>query len=126
MNKSIRGWVVFFFAISGAFVLCGSGGLVIANTFKINEINSFGFFAAFGVVSVAYLSAPKHPISSSVIVFLLGAFIAWHLLKDTNNYGDSASHFLNEKHTSFLITTLGGLLSLFICLFPFVVKKGKD
>ncbi len=121
MKKSIQSWAIFFFAISVAFVLCGFGGLVIASILKISEIHSSGFFAAFGVVSMAYLSAPKYPIHSSVIVFLLGALLAWYLLKDTNNY--EASHFLNEKYTPFLITILGGLSSLFVCLFPFLAKK---
>ena len=104
-------------------MLCGFGGLVIASTLKISEIHSSGFFAAFGVVSVAYLSAPKYHIYTSIITFLLGALIAWYLLKDTNNYEGGSSYFLNGKYTAFIITIFGGLSSLFICLFPFAVKK---
>ncbi len=122
MHKSIEGWFVSFFAVSGAFVLCGFGGLVIAKLLNISEIHSAGFFAAFGVVSMAYISAPQHSVLASTVTFILGTLAAWCFLREAQYY-EHGEYFQNIMYSPLTITILGGLSSLVVCILPVIARK---
>jgi hypothetical protein len=90
--------------------LCGIGGAVIANVAGFWGLPTAGFCAAFSVVSVAYVSAPKFNNQVAIGVFVLGAIVAWFLLVPSYYPGN----YDKSSHAPILATILGGVIALFI------------
>ncbi len=116
-------WVISAFAISGAFFLCGFGGALIADLTGLWDKPLAGFFAAFGVVSIAYLSAPSKNREFSLLVFIVGCLCAWFLVGSSWYPESYPSKAYQPTHLPFIVTVLGGLVSLAICLFPLRRRK---
>jgi hypothetical protein len=118
MDNKIQQWTISFFAVFGAFFLCGIFGSALASLLGLWDQATSGFFAAFGVVNMAYLSSPNRNKQYSVIVFLLGAICAWLLIGDSwypESYTEKA---YQSTYLPFLITLLGGLLPLVVIFYP--------
>jgi hypothetical protein len=118
MENKIHQWIISFFAVFGAFFLCGIFGSALASLFGLWDQPISGFFAAFGVVTMAYLSSPNRNKLYSVIVFLLGAIIAWLLIGDSwypESYTEKA---YQPTYLPFLITLFGGFLPLVVIFYP--------
>ncbi len=114
MQKDLlEGWTIWFFAIVGSFVLFGVCGLMVALYIGWDDDTVSGFFAAFGVVLMAYLAAPRQPALTSIVLFFVGALIAWGVLRPDLPPLDK---------TAYLYTLGGGAVALLLCLFP--TKKG--
>jgi hypothetical protein len=103
-------WIISIFSVFGAWGLCGLGGAIIAQWFPSSQFSIEGFFAAFGVVSIAYLSAPNYKKLYSVIWFIVGAVAAYILLYPVNSRTDSVIPLVS--------TISGGLVVLVIILMP--------
>lgn len=112
-------WVTFIFAVIGAFVACGVGGIVIAWILGSWEIPIAGFCAAFGTVAIAFVSAPSHRTLATFAVFFVGAVLAWFMVEPSwypQAYADNA---YQPTHMPFIVTVSGGLVSLAIALLSF-------
>ncbi|WP_020405387.1 hypothetical protein [Hahella ganghwensis] len=121
MISQFERWVVAFFAVFGAFVFCGVGGFLIASLFGVWGLPVAGFFAAFSVVVLTYISAPKYQLPLVSIVFLVGCVLAWIILKD-GHYPESYSEkAYQQTYLPFLATILGGMISV---AFAFFLHKG--
>ncbi|MEJ2466832.1 MAG: hypothetical protein P8045_14205 [Candidatus Thiodiazotropha sp.] len=114
MEKLIQQWVMSVFAIFGAFFFCGIGGAGIAGFIGLWETPSSGFCAAFGVVSMAYISAPSNNKWVSLIVFSLGAILAWFILEPSSFPESYQAKAYQQTHLPFIVTVAGGLISLSI------------
>jgi hypothetical protein len=125
MDNKIQQWTISFFAVFGAFFLCGIFGSALASLFGLWDRPISGFFAAFGVVTIAYLSSPSWNKQFSVIVFMLGAICAWLLIGESwypEHYLDKA---YQPTHLPFFITLVGGLLPLAFILYPLRSRRNE-
>jgi len=112
-------WATFVFAVIGAFFLCGIGGAVTAEWLGLWVLPVAGFCAAFGVVSLAFVSAPAKRSEVAITVFVAGALLAWFLIEPSwypEIYEEKA---YQSTHFPFLVTILGGVVALAIALLPF-------
>lgn len=112
-------WATFVFAVIGAFFLCSIGGVLIAEWLGLWDLPVVGFCAAFGVVSLAFVSAPTKRSEVALTVFVAGALLAWFLIEPSwypEAYGEKA---YQPTHVPFFVTVLGGLVALAIALLPF-------
>lgn len=112
-------YIVAVFAIFGALIFFGLTGTFIGHELKLNQTSCGGYCAAFGVVLMAYWGVPGFKLQFSVGVFILGAVIAWFMLKDEyipilGSEGPGVRNFW-----PFIATCSGGLTCLLICFFPF-------
>lgn len=119
-------WVISLFSIAGAFVICGIGGAAIADLFDIWERPVAGFFAAFGVVTLAYLSAPVRNRSYSTLIFVIGAICAWLITGESWWPEDYVTRAYQPTYMPFIITVTGGLIPLAIILYPAAKDKHKS
>lgn len=119
-----RSWPIAAFAVLGAFVSCGFGGGVVAEALGVWPLPAMGFGAAFAVVALAYLSAPKFNNLIAILVFLSGSLLAWLMLKSI--YHPEISEQLVPQHNywPFISTLAGGLAALLICLAPWPRSSG--
>lgn len=109
-------WVVWFFAISGAFFLCGLCGAGFGYVMGWGDETVSGFFAVFGVVVLAYLAAPRRPSLTASVTFLVGAMLAWGILKP---------HIYSVNMGTYWVTVLGGVLALLFCVSPNIKSVAK-
>ena len=114
----IEKWLLSALAIIGAFSICGIGGAYLAHLAGLWNTPIAGFMAAFSVVSVAYLSAPKRPEKYALTVFVLGVVTAYLVLNDVEYpeaYGELA---YQTSLLPFISTVGGGLFALAIIILP--------
>ena len=112
-------WATFLFAVIGAFFVCGIGGAVFASSLGLWDLPTAGFCAAFGVVSIAFVSAPAKRSEVSLTVFVAGALLAWFLIEPSWYPETYAEKAYQLTHLPFLVTISGGLVALAIALLPF-------
>lgn len=105
-------WVIACIAVVGALVLGGVAGGFVADALRVWELPVGGGFAAFSVVSVAYVAAPNRNRAFSALCLVLGAAWAWHLLAN-EVYPESYEGLAYEPtHLPFAATLFGGILGL--------------
>lgn len=115
MIKNIELWMICIFSVIGSFVLCGIGGAGIAYVFGWWGKPIAGFTAAFGWVSMTYLTAPVSKKMVTFISFLAGAVLAWYVLEPSyipNNHNGSG---YQRTHIPFIVTVVGGLVPIMVC-----------
>ncbi len=119
-----RSWPIAAFAVLGAFISCGLGGGVVAEILGVWPLPAMGFCAAFAVVALSYLSAPKFNHQITILIFLAGSLFAWLILK--NIYHPEASEQLvpQNNYWPLISTVAGGFFALLICLAPWPRKGG--
>jgi hypothetical protein len=115
-------WFMFVSSVVCVFFLCGFVGIAVAGLLNIWMEPTAGFFSAFAVVGVAFYSAPKYKKIASILVFFLGAIIAWKLLGNSH-YPESYKLAYQSTIIPFYITLIGGLLALGII---FVSSYNKE
>lgn len=81
MQNNLEKWLISILATFGGFVSFGILGAFVSNILNVWEIPLIGFCAAFATVSIAYLSAPKLPKHYASAIFILGAILAYYLLR---------------------------------------------
>lgn len=114
----IEQWLVSIFAIFGAFILCGFGGLLISNLINTWEVPTTGFFAAFGVISIAYLSAPANKIKYVLAWYIGGAFLSLFVITQLIFPTTKGESIYSIYGIPFIATLGGGGLALLICMWP--------
>lgn len=119
-----RSWSISAFAVFGAFTLCGFGGAIIAEMLSVWPLPAMGFCAAFAVVALTYLSAPKYKNQATTLIFIAGSLLAWLILKDI--YLPNPNELLVPQHSylPFISTVTGGAIALVICLAPALRGSG--
>jgi hypothetical protein len=119
MSGTVQRWAISAFAVVGAFMLCSFCGAGIARLLGFWDLPVIGFFAAFGVVSTSYLSAPNRNKQYAVVIFILGAILAWLLLGNAVYPEAYASNAYQGTKLPFLITFVGGILPLAVIFAPY-------
>jgi hypothetical protein len=108
-------WALAFLAVSGAFVVAGMISGLATELAGFWQLPGAGFGAAFAVVVVAYLAAPKHKLRTATVALTLGAIAAWLLLEPSfypESYGDRGAY--EPTHLPIIATYFGGLLGLLV------------
>jgi hypothetical protein len=123
MDNTMQHWTISIFSVAGAFFLCGICGAGTASLFGMWEEPMAGFFAAFGTVSMAYLSAPCRKKQFALIVFLLGALCAWLLIGNSWYPESYPAKAYQPTYLPFVITLFGGLVPLSVILFPSWISR---
>ncbi len=119
-----RSWPIAAFAVLGAFISCGFGGGVVAEILGVWPLPAMGFCAAFAVVALSYLSAPKFNHQITILIFLAGSLFAWLILKNIY-HPEPSEHLVPQINYWPLISTVaGGFSALLICLTPWPRKSG--
>ncbi|MEJ2405382.1 MAG: hypothetical protein P8171_13985 [Candidatus Thiodiazotropha sp.] len=118
MKNTTQQWAVSLFAISGAFILCGIGGAGIAHLLGQWETPLAGFSAAFGVVSMAYLSAPGWNKRFAIAVFFLGAVCAWFFIGSSWYPEPHLEKGHHHTYLPYIVTLAGGLVPLAVIFLP--------
>ena len=117
MNSTVaKSWALALLAVAGAFFIAGLLGGLAAVVAGLWETPAAGFAAAFAVVAVTYWAAPSHKLASSAVALLLGAAVAWPLLKDTyypERYPQELAY--QRSYLPLASTYFGGLLA-FACV----------
>jgi hypothetical protein len=106
-------WTLAMLAVAITFVGAGILGGVVAGIIGLWHLPVAGFSAAFFVVVVAYLAAPKHKVMAAVFTLFAGAVAAWLLLEPSfypESYGDRGAY--EPTHLPVIATYLGALLGL--------------
>lgn len=105
-------WVIACIAVVGALVIGGVAGSFVAGALRVWDMPVGGGFAAFSVVSVAYVAAPNRKRAFSALCLVLGAAWAWHLIGN-EWYPESYEGLAYEPtHLPFAATVFGGILGL--------------
>ena len=117
-------WPIAAFAVLGAFISCGFGGGVVAELLGVWPLPTMGFCAAFAVVALAYLSAPKFNNLIAILIFLVGSLLAWLILKSIYHPEVSEQSVPQQNYLPFISTVAGGLAALLICLTPWPRSSG--
>jgi len=110
-------WLLTPLAVLGACVLAGLSGSMASSLAGFWHLPAAGFSAAFAVVLVAYLAAPRHRLASALVALTAGALVAWVLLEPAfypESYGARGAY--QPSHLPLIATCLGGLAGLLASL----------
>ncbi|GLQ30909.1 hypothetical protein [Litoribrevibacter albus] len=118
-------WFTAFFATLGGFFFCGLGGSLIADLSGFWHLPVAGFFAAFGTVTLAYFSVPNYKDKIAYGILLVGSMLAWLLLEPSNYPSSYEDKAYQPTHIPFLVTVIGGIVALVLCVFP-ASKRAKN
>jgi hypothetical protein len=119
-----RSWSISAFAVFGAFILCGFGGAIISEALGFWPLPAMGFCAAFAVVALTYLSAPKCKYQAIVFVFIAGSLISWLILRDIYIPNPNEQLVPQQSYLPFISTVTGGAIALAICFAPTLRRSG--
>ena len=111
-----RAWFLAPLAVVGAFFVVGLSTMLLALVFEVWEFPVTGFFAAFAVVSVSYIAAPRHKAAFALFCFVAGATVAWFLLDDINHPENNAALSHRRTLVPFWVTLSGGGIALLAAL----------
>jgi len=106
-------WALAPLLVVCGFIVTGMLGGFVADFVGLWHIPGAGFSAAFAVVVVAYLAAPRYKFVSAITALVLGAIAAWLLLEPSfypESYG--ARDAYQPTHLPIIATYIGGLLGL--------------
>ncbi|MHC5538351.1 hypothetical protein ACYOEI_08995 [Singulisphaera rosea] len=109
-------WILLFTAIVGSFAVAFPLGVIASHIVGVWDEPGAGFVSALAVVLMAYFLAPNYRLQFSVLVFVVGANIAWSLLEPSflpKSFGDRA---YQPTHLPILWTYAGGLLGLLLVI----------
>lgn len=110
-------WLLALAAVLGGFVIAGLLGGLAAGYAGWWQLPGAGFSAAFAVVLVAYLSAPRRKLLSAAVALVLGAVAAWLLIEPSfypESYGNRGAY--RPTHWPIIATYAGGLLGFVVTL----------
>lgn len=114
----MRKWSIAVFAVIGAFFSFGIFGAGVASLLGVWETPVAGFFAAFGVVVVTYISVPSRSRISAATVFLVGCAVAWTVLEPSSYPELYERKAYQPTHLPLVITLLGGVTAFGVCVLP--------
>ena len=118
MQSNFEKWLLSILAIVGAFFICGIGGFFLASSISVWDTPVAGFIAAFSVVSVSYLSAPVNPKVYSSSVFVLGALLAFNMLKGETYPVSFEGRAYQPTLVPYICTIIGGLIPIAFIFIP--------
>jgi hypothetical protein len=110
-SPSLRYWLLAPLTVAGAFFAFGIAAALAADVAGLWELPVAGFVAAFAVVVSAYVAAPSHKLSFACVCFLVGAALAWWMLKDSY-WPERHSLAYQPTLTPLWWTYLGGCIGL--------------
>lgn len=112
----VREWLISIFAVFGALLVGTVAGSLPLELSGYWHQPGMGFGAAFMVVAVAYLSAPKYKITYTSIMLALGAWIAWYFL-EPSYYPESYQEVAYQQtHLPIIATYSGAFVAYIGCL----------
>ena len=120
MTRTELRWVLLPFEVALAFILVGKAAALIAEKLHISSEPVSGFFAAFAVVAVTYLGAPRSKLFAAVISFVLGGAVAYGVLKDSFD-----PRTYEPTLMPFWVTLAGGALAITIASVHAFLKRGS-
>jgi len=112
-------WLLMLLAVLGGFFTAAIVGALITAYAGFWDLPAAGFCAAFAVVVVTYLAAPRHKMPSATLAFCIGAVVAWFFLEPSfypeypARYQDVA---YQPTHLPLIATCLGGILGLAVVM----------
>lgn len=123
LNEMVR-CIIAILSMLGAFFGCAIAAAFGAQFIGLWPLPVSGSCAAFGVVSVAYIAAPSHRLTTAVLVYLLGVAIAWVVLEPSAYPDTYVGREYQPTHLPFIVTCMGGTLSL--ALLPVLRRKRSN
>jgi len=121
-TRPVFAWPIAICAVAGAFLIGGIGGSFASIILGLWGLPGAGFLAAFSVVCVAYLTAPRSKLAFSIACFVFGAFAAW-VLVGTAWYPESYGEKAYEPTSLPLAATCGGGVLGLVAVVVFDVRE---
>lgn len=112
--RTLKPWLICMLCTVGAFTLVLMASMLGAEAARLWSEPAAGFCSALAVVLTAYVSAPVHKQRAAGAAFLLGAALAWYLLRGAF-YPESYRALAYQPTMIPLLATLaGGALGLLL------------